>query len=313
VNHVQPDSLGEFRNVLFAVLKRRLPSADAEDVAQATLTEALTSQTFPQEEEAQKRWLWGVARHKVADHYRRTAREVPHESEVSEPAAGPAENDLLTWAEKMLPPGQDARQTLEWLLREGDGEDLASIAESEKIPAPRVRKRVSRMREHFRAHWKKEAALLAAIGIVLAWMIYRQFERTPQVVPNIIAEKPYVAPPWMKERTDALDRCREQKWQECVDGLDRAAQMDPAGDASEEVQNARKAASEALKPAPVLPPPAPSASAPPPTPPTNHKFDLSEDSISQPAPPQKPTVTGITGMGDMGSGSAVTPSRSKKK
>lgn len=260
MNYVQPASLGDFRNVLFAVLKRRLPIADAEDVAQATLTEALTSQTFPKDEEAQKRWLWGVARHKVADHYRRTKREVPHDSDVNEPATEPSDADLLTWAEKLLPPGQDARQTLEWLLREGDGEDLAAIAESEKIPAPRVRKRVSRMREHFRVHWKKEAALMAALGIVLAWIIYRQFERTPQVVPNIIAERPYVPPAFIKERSDALERCREQKWQECIDGLNRAGQMDPEGDFSAEVQNARKAAAEGMKPKPVLPPPAPTPS-----------------------------------------------------
>ena len=250
--------LGEFRNVLFAVLKRRLPHADAEDVAQATLTEAIESSTMPSDADAQKRWLWGVARNKVADHFRRSSREIPHDTDAFEGSSEPAEADLLEWAERVLPPGKDARQTFEWLIREGDGEDLASIAESAKIPAPRVRKRVSRMREHFRDHWKKEVALLAALGVALGWFLYA---RGAKQVPEIIAEKPQVPAPWVKERSDALERCRAEAWKECIEGLDHAAKLDPAGDNSEEVQKARKAAGDALAPKPVLPPPVPPPSA----------------------------------------------------
>jgi hypothetical protein len=57
------------------------------------------------------------------------------------------------------------------MLREGEGEKLESIAESEQIPAPRVRKRVSRLRRHLRAQWKKEVALLAALGVVVLLIV----------------------------------------------------------------------------------------------------------------------------------------------
>ena len=90
-----------------------------------------------------------------------------------------AENDLVRWAERVLPAdAEEPRRTLEWMIREGDGEKLESIAESEQIPGPRLRKRVSRLRRHLRAEWKKEIALLAALGIVavLIWLARRGHE-----------------------------------------------------------------------------------------------------------------------------------------
>jgi cytoskeletal protein RodZ len=50
------------------------------------------------------------------------------------------------------------------MLREGDGEKLENIARDAKLPAPRVRKRVSRLRKFLRERW---AAELALIGVLL--------------------------------------------------------------------------------------------------------------------------------------------------
>jgi len=164
-----------FRRTLLGIVRKRVPERDVEDIVQATLTEAL-SPSAPKEDAALQRWLIGVARNKIADRYRRGAKESFEVPDVAAESAPHSARDLARWAERALPAdGEEPERTLEWMMREGDGEKLESIAESEQIPAPRVRKRVSRLRSHLRAQWKKELALLAALGVVatLVWIARR--------------------------------------------------------------------------------------------------------------------------------------------
>jgi DNA-directed RNA polymerase specialized sigma24 family protein len=164
-----------FRQTLVQIVRRRVPERDVEDIVQATLTCAL-SPSAPADDQALQRWLIGVAKHKSADRHRRGQRESFELPEVAVEAPPHAENDLVRWAARVLPAeGEEPRRTLEWMIREGDGEKLESIAESEQIPAPRLRQRVSRLRRHLRAEWKKEVALLAALGVVavLIWLARR--------------------------------------------------------------------------------------------------------------------------------------------
>ena len=183
-----------FRRTLIGIVRRHVPESDVEDIVQAALTEAL-SPSAPTDESALQRWLIGVARHKIADRHRRSRRESFELPELHVDAAPHVENDLVRWAESALPDeGDEPRRTFEWMMREGEGEKLEAIAASEKLPAPRVRKRVSRLRQHLRAAWRKEVALLAALGIavlVLWWMQRPSREpiaRDPvRPVPSVIA------------------------------------------------------------------------------------------------------------------------------
>lgn len=181
------------RAQLSAMVRRRVPESEAEDVVQATLAEAVASTSAPDEPEAFRRWVWGVARHKIVDWHRRARRETPGgaTSDLEEDAPPPtgenegddgaAGRDLLRWAEAELPPGSDARRTLGWMLREGEGEKLESIAESEAMPAPRVRQRVARLRRHLRTRWALEVAALAALGLVIAALVaYALVRRRPR-------------------------------------------------------------------------------------------------------------------------------------
>jgi DNA-directed RNA polymerase specialized sigma24 family protein len=185
----------EFRRRLVAIVRRRVPERDVEDIVQSTLVEAL-SPSAPTGEDALQRWLLGVARHKIADRHRRGCRESFDVPDVVVDAPPHAATDLLRWAERALPDdGEEPRRTLEWMVREGDGERLESIAESERLPAPRVRKRVSRLRRHLRAQWKKEVALLATLGVLallaaLAW----RWPRAP-IAKSTIAPVPSEAAP----------------------------------------------------------------------------------------------------------------------
>jgi DNA-directed RNA polymerase specialized sigma24 family protein len=190
-----------FRRTLVGMVRKRVPDRDVEDIVQATLTEAL-SPSAPTDDGALQRWLIGVARHKIADRHRRGQRESFDLPEVPVDAPPHAENDLVRWAERALPAeGEEPHRTLEWMMREGDGEKLETIAESEQIPAPRVRKRVSRLRRHLRAEWKKEVALLAALGIVavLIWLAHRPREPVAhdrlRPVPEDVTPRPATSAP----------------------------------------------------------------------------------------------------------------------
>jgi RNA polymerase sigma factor (sigma-70 family) len=269
------------------MVRRRVPSAEVDDIVQATFTEALVSKTAPDEPDALRRWIFGVARNKVVDFHRRTKREAPPSDDMPEIPAedevAHSDRDLLRWAEKELPSGKDAPKTLEWMLREGAGEKLEAIAASEKIPAPTVRQRVHRLRSLMKKKWAAEIALVAALGlgILLVWLWHRRR-------PEPIAEHPKILSPreMARElRQHGLDECDQGHFQTCIEMLDSAAQTDPDGDQDPRVQKARDDAKKALTPSPT-PSPAPSAipSVVPSAVPSETTTDVPK------APPPKPTA-----------------------
>lgn len=253
------------RRALTDVARRKVPPSEVDDVVQATLIDALASTNAPDDPEAMKRWMFGILRHKVADLHRRTRREGPEVPEIAADSAPHDARDLLSWAERELPGGDHDKETLDWMLREGEGEKLESIATSEQVPAPRVRQRVTRMRQHFRARWAAQlaaAALVITAALIVAWFGLRPKE--PEIVRD---HTPDAGPDRATElRRAALERCAVEDWDGCLRGLDQARELDPTGETREDVKNARERAAAAK-----TPPPPPSASTPPPSPttPTN--------------------------------------------
>jgi DNA-directed RNA polymerase specialized sigma24 family protein len=225
-----------------------VPASDAEDVVQATLTEAFASRSAPGNAEEVHRWVHGILRHKVADFYRARKREPAADAanEVPAESAPISARDLLRWAEAELPEGEQATGTLDWMLREGDGEKLESIAREERVPAPRVRQRVARLRTFFRARWAKEVALVTTIAVVIVAGVL--WERALRQNTPPIAREPVPAPsaPSRELRRAALERCARREYRACLDGLDRAKASDPAGDLDDAVQAARVNAAAAL-------------------------------------------------------------------
>jgi DNA-directed RNA polymerase specialized sigma24 family protein len=153
------------RREVEAAVRRRVRGDDAQDVVQATLADVLSASAVPEEPEEFRRFVFGVARNKVFDHFRRQKRQTEglDESETAAPEPPLSARDILRWAEGELP-DSESQSTLEWMLREGDGEKLEHIARDAKLPATRVRKRVSRLRKFLRDRW---AAELMLIGVLL--------------------------------------------------------------------------------------------------------------------------------------------------
>ncbi len=290
---LNPLADADVRRMLEDYVRRRVPASDVDDVVQTVLLDALSSPSVPGDATELRKWLLGIARHKVVDHHRRVTREPTAELVELEAHAPPYEERALAeWAEKQAGPEGDAKKTLAWMAREGEGEKLESIAAEENVPATRVRQRVSRMRRWMKERWLSELAAVAAL-CALAFVLWRIFKK-PEEVPQALPDKPgpSVVPPEPSPleraramREDALRKCDSADYRACLDGLDEAAKLDPAGDAEPKVRDARERADKALNaPPPVqssAPLPAPTVSAVPApisTPPTT------SDEKSKPVP-----------------------------
>jgi RNA polymerase sigma factor (sigma-70 family) len=168
-------------------VRTRVPEGEVSDIVQAAIADALAAEEHPEGDEDIVRWLFGICRHKLVDWFRRMRREVPRDLEANEDAA-PAESaptgamDLMRWARKELPPGRENEQTLEWMLREGEGEKLETIAAEANLPAPRVRQRVSRLRRYYKKKWAAQAAAVAALLLVALAIVFALRRKDQQQV-----------------------------------------------------------------------------------------------------------------------------------
>ena len=137
------------RRRLTAIVSRRVPGQDAEDIVQSVLCDALAAEAPG---EAIPKWLFGIARNKVADFHRRSKREDHGDVDVPVESNAIEARDMLRVAEAIAPD----RKALEWIAR---GDSLEEIAATEKLSAPAVRQRVSRLRRALRAALMVAAAL----------------------------------------------------------------------------------------------------------------------------------------------------------
>lgn len=244
----------ELHRFLEEFVRRRVPPADVDDVVQTILCDALAAERAPSEREELRKWLIGIARHKVADLHRKGTRERPVEAPEPEAPPAPVEvREMVRWAEEQAQSTKDGGKTLDWMAREGEGEKLESIAEEENLPAARVRQRVSRMRRWMKERWAAELAAVAMLGLlaILVWRWLRGDE-VPEAMPEVPVPSahPDVAPALERARqlrADALRRCDAAEWQACLDGLDEAKRLDPVGDTAPEIGDARARARRALE------------------------------------------------------------------
>lgn len=291
------------RRSLEDFVRRRVPASEVEDIVQTVLVEALASNSRPHEEGELKRWLIGIARHKVVDHHRRRTRETASDDLDMPVGPGPVEErSLAQWAEKQAGEGGDAR-TLEWMAREGEGEKLETIAAEEKVPAARVRQRVSRMRRWMKERWLAELAAAAVLAVLalLLWKLFHKDEPiavpSPEPRPKSTSE---VEPPPIERarllREQAFEECDRSQWRPCLDKLDEAKRLDPTGDRDPKVGAARQRASDALlqNDAPQkkeAPPSVPTSRSAPSTEPTSAPVPQSTAPVKR-APAPKPKSDG---------------------
>lgn len=162
-----------------AMVRRRVPAGDAEDVTQTVLCDALAARRLPRDPEELRRFVSGIARHKVADFHRRARRDAePVDPEQLVAAQEPVEERALLRAVLASAETARDRQALEWIVREHQGEELREIARSEGLPAPTVRQRVSRFRRLLRERWAHALAFAIVLGACGAFAESRESSYT---------------------------------------------------------------------------------------------------------------------------------------
>ena len=157
--------------MLLSYAGRRLPAQEAEDVVQQALCEGLASERLPDTVNERGAWLMAILKHKIADTFRERRPVLTADGEVQDiqrvtPAGQWEAREVLR--DIVANAHADDKRTLSWLAQEHAGDALEAIAAEERLEAPMVRKRVSRLRQVLRARYLLPAAALALLaGFVL--------------------------------------------------------------------------------------------------------------------------------------------------
>lgn len=138
---------------LHAFVSRRVhSSADADDLVQLILERAMAKAQSAQLDNV-ARWLFGIARNAVADHYRARARLLEHVADELEAAPALGETDaeraeVIACMEPLLNalPGAES-QLLRWA--DMQGRSMQSIAEELGVSLTAAKSRVQRARKEF--------------------------------------------------------------------------------------------------------------------------------------------------------------------
>lgn len=148
------------------MVRRRVPDRDVEDIVQEVLCDALARPLPASSPRDVARWVMAIAKNKVADYHRRAGRELPSdELEIGASSSVVEDRDLLGAVLREAAADPRGSETLDWLVREHEGETLGSIAAEVRLEAAAVRQRVSRFRKRLRVALLVAAALSAG-GLV---------------------------------------------------------------------------------------------------------------------------------------------------
>jgi DNA-directed RNA polymerase specialized sigma24 family protein len=210
----------QVRGRIEGIVRRRVPPDDVDDVVHQVLCEALESELAPDDPASVPRWLFGITRHKVADHHRRARRRAmdPLDPARLPGRAAPLEARSLL-REVVADAARDPRtaQTMGWLAREAEGERLDEMAREVALPPATVRQRVSRLRRWLRKRWLREALLVAAAGAVVLFVYGRA--RRDLVVTPIVADP-------LDDAAAAASAALQGRWH--VQSVEPDAALDPA-------------------------------------------------------------------------------------
>jgi DNA-directed RNA polymerase specialized sigma24 family protein len=177
----------EVRRRIEGIVKRRVQPGDVEDVVQQVVCDALGSDLVPDDPADVPRWLFGITRHKVADHHRAARRREREPLDPAEVPGRPAPLEARSLLRGVMADATRAprgAETMEWLARESQGERLDELAREVSLPPATVRQRVSRMRRWLQKRWLREALLVAAAS-ALVMLVYGQTRRQPVITPIV--------------------------------------------------------------------------------------------------------------------------------
>ncbi len=233
--------------------RKNVPASDVEDVLQETLTAACRSPQLPGVSlEARDRYVFGILRFKIADFLenRKKQREITEKAEAHFVAQAVdvdqvANRDFVEKLVTFVKPHQHS--DLRCLLRNKVGRvPMTVIARERGEEYEAFAKRMNRL-------WRQLQAAVSAVGgaFVLLIVLLQPHPERPLAYdePGEVAfNEPALSTHYGESdpmdfakvlRGEAFRACMNNKWQECLDGLDAARELDPAGDHDPVVAAAR--------------------------------------------------------------------------
>jgi DNA-directed RNA polymerase specialized sigma24 family protein len=252
----------DLQGAIDRVLRGRVPDADTPDVTQETLLSAHGAEKLPRKKGERDRYVLGIARNKVVEFRRKADRSprVEDDADVEHVAQAVAPDpvsarDMLYRLETEVPAGHLA--TWRWLARHVLGEDLAVIAREVGLPYGTLYKRVTALQHRLRETAKRMGgAALVLLVLGGAWSVFRPKPpaldnagpaHSVEPATSTHATEPDPAEVARAVRGRAFRACMNNQWDACLQDLDRAADMDPPGDADPLVKAARSDAEEGIR------------------------------------------------------------------
>jgi DNA-directed RNA polymerase specialized sigma24 family protein len=260
----------ELRQAIERVLLGRVPEADVPDVVQETLVAVHWCTSLPEDRGERRQYILGIARTQAAARWRRAARGLQTEpldekDELVAPDTTDAatnDRDLLVKMVAEVPESQ--LETLQWLARHLLGESLADLAREANDNYEAFAKRVLRMKKRILDAGKVlGGALVAVLALGAAWYVWGPKQQIalpqPTTMPSVAPatsshdepapEQP--DPADLEEartlRSKAFQACTDYDWGSCLDDLDQAERLDPAGERDPLVQAARQDAETGVR------------------------------------------------------------------
>ena len=262
-DHAKRVADARLKKALDGWIRGRVPRADAPDMVQNVLAALLAHAHPPDTVDGLIALGRRMLQHDLIDHYRHreTVRGVEvcalddQHAETVAPAAPAEAWDGFDVAKRarlvnaLVARGQLTDADVE-VLERADAEGYPALAAELGTTDQALRVRAHRKRALLRQGWARYAAYGSGLAVVVFLVV--SFWDRPE---NVGAPNPGPGPahhePAAPERAAALraaasKACADSQWRDCLDRLDEARALDPAGDRA--VQNLRDEARAALQP-----------------------------------------------------------------
>jgi DNA-directed RNA polymerase specialized sigma24 family protein len=249
----------DHRGALLDFFARKGAGGDAEDLVQEVLIRVSESQNFPADEIQQVMYAFGIARNRIKDWYETTQHRRQLETLVARTADVPVAEAVDAFDDRellgKLADGLSENEipTWNWLARVLLGEKLRPIAREAGVDYDVAYKRVMTLHRRLKRQAIARAGLTILVGLFATVSVMRP--RAPIAHKEQPVSTPSVVPPATPEviearrlREEAFRKCdpAEGDYRGCLLDLDRAKELDPAGDEDARVGMARNSAMQVL-------------------------------------------------------------------
>ncbi|HEV3189352.1 MAG TPA: RNA polymerase sigma factor [Polyangiaceae bacterium] len=238
----------------FDVIGKRVPSADADDIAQSAFVRLMMMPSLPEADDDLRALVVTVARGLLIDHHRKRkvredrrddaadVDEIAFEADDASAQMRERWRQALEFIEREVAAERVPAEILRWAKRLAAGDTYAQIAADEALPESTVKTRMRRAREHLRKRWPLYVS--AAGGVAIFVLVIRPQEPVTVGRGRPESEPPSAtAPPQSTGAQDYRQRaareCGAGEFDRCERELDEAKKLDPAGETLPEVKTMR--------------------------------------------------------------------------